>query len=440
MSSNLSLGEKLRQVHKSKELSLANIAHDTGLSESTIGRIERGEEVGGNPTPEQLSAIKKALDIPKAPLLEYEVETYESQLWYAKELIYTERFVEAKNAIHDLTVIFDLPFEKDLGAILLLLEARLLMIEYNNEEAIKRIDKVDTYLNERGHHVRDEVLFLFHFNKSVYYLLANDGKRAVDNGLKALNYENGKLKSDMRVFRAIGMAYFHLGQHFHAVRYLERAVLALSGENATSNVVSLLKLNLATCYIHTNELDKAQKLLDEAHNKAVSTNNERYIDSTFLELGRISHIRGDYDNALIYYDQAILRQKERNPSEYVRGLIYKIVTLIRTKQFVECEQLIDEGRNIINTHKDDIFAVNGDEMLIYYNDLHHRANLKDRSSVVYLENVSIPHYRKVGPKFVALDICSELEEHYKKQRSKMKELAIGVVMRDILLEMMYGEA
>ena len=441
MSSKLSLGEKLRQVRKSKELSLANIAYDTGLSESTIGRIERGEEVGGNPTPEQLAAIKKALGIPDAPLLDYEVKTYEGRLCYIKELIYTGRLQEAKTTIQDLAVILDLPFEKDLFAILLLLDARLLMMENDGvafpEEAKKRIDKVGTYLTEIDHRSRDEVLYWFHFNKCSYYTAKVEYKKALEHGLIALNHENTELRADMAMRRAIGIAYFFRGQLFHASKYFEQAMSAAT-RDTPSKIISQLKSTLATCYIYTNELDKAQKLLEETYSYAKSTNNIWHLVSALLELGKISHIKGNYDDALSFYDQGFLGQKECNLSLYVSGLSYKVVTLIRMKQFDECQKLINEGKDILNTHKERILA--SDNMLMHFNSHHHRANLKDRNSIDYLENVSIPHYRKVGPKFVALDICQELEEHYKKQRSKMKELAIAAVMRDILMEMMYGEA
>ena len=440
MISKLSLGEKLRQVRKHKELSLANVAHDTKLSESTIGRIERGEDVGGTPTPEQLVAIKKALGIPNAPLLDYEVETYESRLWYVLELLHGERYQEAKDIIQDLAVILELPFEGDLSAILLLLHARLLMLESDGgtipEEAIKKIDKVDTYIAEAGYHIRDEVLYWFHFNKCRYYLTQVDYKKALEHGLKILDYGRTGQRTDAAVWRNIGTAYYYCGQLFHASKYFEQAV-SVATRDTPSGQNSLLKLTLATCYIHTRELDKAQKLLEEAHALATSTNNKWYISIALLELGKISHIRGNYDDAIALYDQALAGQKECNATFYVQGLLYKGVTLIRKKQLTECEKLINEGRDIISIHKENIYAY--DTMLIYFTNLQHRANLKDRNSVDYLENVAIPYYRKTGPKFEALEICRELEEHYKKQRSKMKELTVVAVMRDILLETMYGE-
>jgi len=437
MFSNLPLGEKLKQIRVAKGYSLENIGRATNTSERTIGRIERGD-ANSTPSMEQLAILKEALDIPNAPLLDYELATYESRLWYLHELITTDRMQDAKNTVADLSVIIDLPFERDLIAIFLLSEARILINEQNVQEAIVKIDTVETYVNDAGYQPSAEVLHLFHSNKSGVYFWQGNYKQAIAHGLKTLGYESTKLKASTHMLRNIGGAYLLTGQPFHAVRYLEQSISAFKGD-ITSFHVAIAKGILASCYTQIHDFDKARALLNEALLKARGVNDEMNIGRILIELGHVSSESGDYNHALTLYDQA-LKLLKNHKDMYAQGHIYKGVTLIHLKQFAECEKLIAEGRAVVNEIKESTHVFLHEMLTQSFDMLHHRINLKDSNSVAHLERVSIPYYRSIGQKYVALEICTALEEHYRKQRSKMKELTIKGIKCDVLMEMMYGGA
>lgn len=61
------LGKFLRTAREQSGLSLAGLAEITGLTKATLGRFEQG--AFGNPRPEKLRTIAKALDLPVADVL-----------------------------------------------------------------------------------------------------------------------------------------------------------------------------------------------------------------------------------------------------------------------------------------------------------------------------------------------------------------------------------
>ncbi|MCL2571105.1 MAG: helix-turn-helix domain-containing protein [Defluviitaleaceae bacterium] len=105
---NIHLGEKIRQVRILKELTQAYLAHVVGCSGKHISQIESGKVECDDKT---LTLIKKALDIPKAPLTEEELEVYRSQIWVWHDQINTRRISYAETMKDELASILHLPFE-----------------------------------------------------------------------------------------------------------------------------------------------------------------------------------------------------------------------------------------------------------------------------------------------------------------------------------------
>ncbi|MCL2362898.1 MAG: hypothetical protein FWC73_13940, partial [Defluviitaleaceae bacterium] len=97
------------------------------------------------------------------------------------------------------------------------------------------------------------------------------------------------------------------------------------------------------------------------------------------------------------------------------------------------QEMIADGRLLANGDKKFTIGFNALECLV---------NIDDASSVKYLEDVAIPHY-KAGDgsdKVMALELCKEIEAYYKKKRVKTKASAFTTIVRDIYEDMFLGES
>ncbi|MCL2362965.1 MAG: helix-turn-helix transcriptional regulator, partial [Defluviitaleaceae bacterium] len=132
LQSNLPLCKKIAQLRKSKGVSQASLAEAVDRSIMHISRIERGEaECEG----EMLEIIKKVLGIENAPLTELELKLYEDRLWVLYDYLNANRVHEARKMINEMADILELPFEKNLSFIYLMMEFILCTKEYNDPAA-----------------------------------------------------------------------------------------------------------------------------------------------------------------------------------------------------------------------------------------------------------------------------------------------------------------
>jgi len=443
--STLSLGEKIQQIRKSKGLSMENLAYAAGCNTSTISRIESGQLECSE---EMLAAIKKCMEIENAPLLEHELKLYENHLWLVYNAFYGDRKDEAEVMFKSVFPIADLPFEYDLYIMYSMLKVKFVFRAVNTEATMKDVLYEAENILNRADALLDfasiETLHLYHHNKGTYYMYRKDYKNSLKHYLKTLDLVGDNAKPGTLHFSFIGDCYRDLGMPYYSIIYYERAKLMFSGDQF--NIIKTnIDIHLALSYMMVGRYRKARQLHDASLSYAKSRQDKFYIGMLSNDLSLISRKTGNYEEALMFCDQALINLEEATPGSVhlsegtpysMLALYSKADTLLLMKNFTECKEVLEQGKALAIKYEDKTRT-------ILFETLNHMINLmtkKDSSSATYIEDVAIPHLRTCEGEFrlKAVELCEDLEAYYKKNRSNTKALTMAATARDIYKEMIYG--
>ena len=424
--STLPIGEKLRQIRNSKNLSLENVARAVDTSVSTISRIELGQLECGM---EMLAAIKGYMGVSKAPLFNHELKVCEDQLWAIFEFVNANRVSDARDIQKDMFQIWELPFERDLYLFHNMIEVRLLFIEGNSVAAEKLFDDSEVLLEDAS----TENLNLYYRLRGSFAFTRGELKTAKKYYLQTLELQCDAFKSDGMLHYNLGLLYTHLVQPFHAIKHLEMSMAEIKGDRI-HDLGPDLTATLAVNYRLVGELDKAKKLLVEALTLAKSMNYVRSTGISLSHLAAISMKQRNYEDCLALCNEALMLSLENVDSKvYFAILDRKASCLLEMGQITQCREVLAQAK--ILAEKED-----NKDMFILHDAIKHRITIKDSDSSNYIENIVIPHLlsSESGKAHIALEYCEILEAHYKKKGSQKKAMAIAVVARDIYKEMMFG--
>ena len=424
--SALPIGEKLRLIRVAKGLSQENVAHATKSSISTISRIELGQ-IECSAT--MLPAIKTFLGVGEAPLFEYELKIYEDQLFILNDLADAYRTADARDKQSKMFPIEELPFERDLNLLYAVIDARLHFHEGNLEAGVAQLDKCEPYLDEAC----DEVKHIYYRNMGYVYTVRGDIKTAQKQYLRVLDFQSDKLKANAITLYCIGMLYFNLGQPIHAIKYLERAEQAYSGDK-TSIVKTSLYNMLANCYTVSYDFGLAKKLQLEALAYARSIHDEESMSHSLLSLSTTCIRMGNPEEALIYIDEGLnLPDVSEGPylSNHFDACIIKLTALAALKKHSLCQPVIEQAKAL---------SKGSEACTIKLEATIHMMTISNKQSSDYLEEIAIPYFRALGgfQNYTTLEWCNALEAVYKKRGLTKKANAIAAITRDIYREMVLG--
>ena len=190
--------------------------------------------------------------------------------------------------------------------------------------------------------------------------------------------------------------------------------------------------------MNVGEYDKAKILLDQALLMAYSINDIITLVRTYIIMAKVSIKKGDYTECIESCDQglAIYEKNKKNEISIVKFNCNKILlfnkgmALLKMKHFSQVQEIVEQGLSL--SKENETHTIN-------FNVLGHLMTLDDDTSTNYIENIAIPHYMSSMNNFKALDMCRELEQHYKKKKLKKKELAISVTMQKIYEEVFMSD-
>jgi len=438
MKNDLLIGEKIKQIRSSKGISQENMARAIKSNQSYVYRLELGQ---AECSTEMLAAIKKFLEIENAPLLEHEINIYRQRIWVWDSLLDVNRLEDAKEMQSEMSSVLKLPYEQDLHLLFTMVMTRLLLREHNFPKAEELMNNADTLIENAS----NDALFMYHRNKGAIYAYRGDNKNGLKHSLQAINIKGSNIKPDGIILSNIGVLYLGLGRPYHAMKYLERA-LEESRSSHTHFYRSHISTALASLYTFMGEHTKAKELFDESLNYAVSSNNVVQRALAMSNLGLFYIKIGKYEEgvelcnqALEYMQDSGLTDKRLTTNKgFSSSPQYKIVLfnkglgLLKMKEFAKCQEVAAQGKALAD----------GDEKAsTMFDTLMHFTNLGDSSSEKHIENVAIPYFR-AGDGFdrlLAIDLCKDLETHYRKKRAMTKAFAIATIARDIYEEMFIGE-
>jgi len=436
--SNLPIGEKIKQIRSAKGISQENMARAIKSNQSYVYRLEQGQ---AECSTEMLAAIKKFLEIENAPLMEHEISMYRHRIWVWIGLLDTNRFAEAKDVQSELSSILDLPFEHDLCFMFNMVKAAAHLKEFDMPAAMQTMDGMDDLADG----VSNAALYMYHRNKGIINALHGDNKSGLKHFLHALDFESDKIKVDGATLSNIGVLYLGLGRPYNAMIYLERAYKESQRSHAYYSGPHITAA-LASAYMYLGEYKNAKRLFDTAYDQAKSIGNDMQIELTLLNLSLLNIKMGNYEEGVECCNQALthiqksgLQNKKytsnkglNNSPQCIMALFNKGLGLLKMKEFAQCQGVLDQGKALAK----------GDEKAsIMFDTLRHFTTLKESNSEKYIEDIAIPYFRAGdgSDKLMILDLCKDLEAHYKKKRAKIKALSIAAIIRDIYEEMYTGE-
>ena len=428
--SQLSVGEKLKQVRVAKGLSQENVADAVGSSTSSISRIEQDQT---ECTDEMLDDIKAFLGIAGAPLFEHELRAYEDQLWVLNDLANSNRTTDARARQQNMFPIETLPYEQDLCLLHSMIDARLLFQEENIAAGVDRLDMAEAHLEEAC----VEVKHLYHRNRGFVVNTKGGTRASLNEFLRAFDLQSDKLKADASFMYNIGSQYMLLGQIFHAIRYLELAERSLKGDRTNSRLMNAINSGLLYSYIQTREYSRALKKADEVIISAKSAFDEAAAIVALGNIGTIKYHMGNTEEAITYYDKYLKWHTDRidagiGITHHVMMLTSKAIALSTLKKHSQAKEAFKQA----------LALVEGDEHgTIVVEASRHSVAVSVKESSDYLENTAIPYLRALGTEynFLVLDLCDKLETNYKKRGLNKKAAAVIEISRDIYNEIMFGK-
>ena len=415
------IGEKIRLIRESKELSQDYISLKLGLTQGHLSQIESGQaECKGD----LLKNIKAVLEVENAPLTEEELIAFRNQLNYWCDIIRNRNLVKARLLCNEAAAILNLEFEKNLVALYRLFEIKLLVLESGKiDEAEKILGIVASSLDEMS----EEVLYHYYFNRGFLHMYRREYKTALDYNLKAYSYYQASFDKEPALFNNIAACYARLGKPFHSIRFLERASGMLDNERVS---ISRLNINstLAINYIRLNEFGLANDLLTKCLSDAKSIGDWKQYGVVLHNFGCLHHKMNENKISINYFDQAF-EYFEENEQHYLENLYCKIRCLINIKKFDECISLLSKAGKL--TKSNEVY-------MLQFESLHHIIKRHEVDSCQFLYDISIPKLLEAGKHFVALDYCEILIATHKRNRRPKKEAEVKALSAEIYKRIIYG--
>jgi len=446
---NLSLGEKIRQIRKAKGLSQENMAYAIKKSRIFVTRLENGQ---ADFTPDLLAAIKKFLEIEDAPLLAHELEVYKDRLrvWY--EMLAAYRFTEARDMQPLLASIVDLPYERDLIMLFILIEASLVYMEWDIPAADAMVDKVGAMLVPDEASPETRALFHRHIGVrlinrgNIDTVSKDDVVKALGHFLAANNMNSSFVKPNEGLLRNIANCYYNLGNVYKTIQYYEQ-ILKDYTPDQTQIIGAVIRRALGVCYCLVGELSKAKVFCELAVSQFQVFGIDFHVLYSLVYSGIVSLEMGDHREALSFFykaddyvsDETSLKGAIATtfPDSHnnMRALLIfcKALCLLEMKAFAKAKEVIKEGRAWAKKHNREYYTVLTEAPA-------HLITLHDINSSDYIHNVAIPTFLAKGTNVysMALRLCKILEAHYMKRGATRKALEVAGIQRDIYKTMLYG--
>jgi len=408
----LSTGEKIRQIRKAKGFSQENLAHDIGLSTSTVCRIEQGTTAINS---DILKAIKKALDIGSAPLLPGEGEGFRERLQVWHKLILDGHLIEARTLQKSLSEITQLPFEYGLITLYWLFEVSLLLAAQDYEGADTRLKSMKSSLDD----MCDTNMYYYFRNMGWLYMSIgpDKAKKPLDYLLKAKAIAK---KPDGGLYYRIARCYTRLGQPFKSMEMIDKAYAAY-GENKTTSTSLDLDNKMALNCIDIGDTTRARGILEKCLIMAKNISSDMYVAIILHNIGSTYTRDKEWETALEFFTQA---ESYFNITERTMliNYYYKARCLVALRRFAQCKEIL----SLVAEH-----IINSEYYTVLFSSINHLITIKEPASHRYLDAVTIPFLVRYNNIVDTLDYTEILENFHSGKGSTKKALEFAKIQRDI---------
>ncbi|MCL2362077.1 MAG: helix-turn-helix domain-containing protein [Defluviitaleaceae bacterium] len=419
---DMPVGNKILNLRKQLGVTQVEIAEAIGVRRDKIGDVENGLD---EYTERQLQKIREYFNIVGLPLNTQECVIFYRHLYYLRNYVRTKRLQEARDILNKLLHIDNLePCDPDMVMLCKMFEIQLLIAEGYYLDAEKKLDLYDP---EKMH---NENQYHYYYNRGYLSLCNEDYDSGLEYLLKTYELkevnENLLPEDDERLYYHLAQCYTYLEIPYRAIDFVQKAREVCS-EDRIPNYNLYLNRTLARNYINTNQLVKAEKLLEKCIIEYKCTRDNALIGNTLFCFGCLHKKTENWTTAIMYFNDALSYAPEGTITYYA-ALYNKIYCIIQTRAFPDAKKILNEAKTMC---KADLLWKNNFEALHCYLTIYERVSIKNDKECDYIINTAIPHFYENHDYFTAIEYCKLLERHYRKIKSNMNSLLMANEMLKI---------
>jgi ATP/maltotriose-dependent transcriptional regulator MalT len=230
-----------------------------------------------------------------------------------------------------------------------------LILENINEAGEKgNLDTADKWLRAIPDYIADKNPYLIYYKACHYKIVSGNNETALEHFYRAIELFE---KQNDRKF--LISAYTHIAELLIGSGKTQEALKILNSllKEAKSNESKVtLMYWKAIAFYHLSEYTKAQELLEKALELANTANLATIKNAILNTLGNICLVRGDYTQALFYYEVVV--SKINNIYNKFETLLNIVQTLANSGKFDKARKVLDEAENIKYTYSASFFQIN----------------------------------------------------------------------------------
>ena len=419
----LSIEEKIKIIRTAKGVSQIRLAEALNCSDATVSRAEKGQ---GKYTDKQVRAAREFLGIEKVPLFDEEIASFKERLYVWRDLIKDEHMEEARKLHQDLGDITYLTFETDLIILYRILEVRMLLRERSKKERLDEAGEKLELIKPLIEEASKESQYYFYYTMGSLHFLKGNYEEALLSYTLADSIENKDFEKEAGLLYNLAICHAKFGKYVLVIGLLERMRCTLAHDR--KSVLSMYIDNtLGANYGRIGHLEQARELYDKALAKARSINHKLLIGILLHNHGFTCFEMTDFKEAIRYFDEAF-EYLEEGSDGYFMNLYSKLRCLIAMRSSACKEELIRAS----------LLAQGNQHYTLLFDSLSHMRTLREKASLEYIENITVPYLLDKYEYHKALDYCKVLEITYKKLKRRMKSLEMKALAFDIYIKMTSG--
>ncbi|MCL2576335.1 MAG: helix-turn-helix transcriptional regulator [Defluviitaleaceae bacterium] len=427
----LFVAEKLRLLRKAEGLTQYDIAATLLTRQARVSRIERGED---EYTENEIKTLKERFDVVDMPLTGFDCEAFKKRLYHWRDLIRSKRMAEAKELKEQICRIVKLdPCDDDLPVLYRIFEVLYLLMQGSLDIAKEKLE----YLENIFDRMSVEQKYYYHCQKGILNALLNkhyDAIKFYREAQEIMKHHKDILPEDgEKLYYNLAVCYTELEIPSRAIVFLSRIPGIFTKKEMTPHSIGI-NIMLAINYYKVGEYIEAKEILQECLLNAEGINDKFYIGLSLYHLGVLHRYLEDWGKAVEYFDKALgvfNKDAHKYAGYHTLALYLKVRCIIGLRKFPEAESELRKAKLI----KSEV-----DEYPIYLETLKHIMHLHKNNSnyninaVKYLQNTSIPYFKKTNIRFEALDCYKFLARHEEKSGTQKKTIEIKNAICEMLAQ------
>ena len=415
--------KKITQLRLANGLSKTAFAAIIFADFVKVSKVEKGESSYSD---DHITLALKHFDAEGMPLSEFDCATVKNRLYIMRDNTRDRLLENAREICNELAKLVNLePCDDDLPMLYRLFEVILLFFENNIDAAEEKLNYIS---NNKDKLKTIEHRYYFYYNMGTLYIFRGryeEGLAKFNEALKLAGDNNGFSPDDIeRLHYNIANCYAYLDYPYRSIAYLRNTRELHNGRKGERFGVNL-DILFADNYIHVNELELAEKLLQNCLVRAKSINDDHLFGLVMYRYGELHMKKEDWKAAIDCLNKAV-EHLQYGSEQHFFALYRKADAIISGEKFAVARRLINEIKNLY--HEQELYSV-------YIKALEHKVQVSKRLTMetakaeAYILDIAIPYFKSKYDYLEALEYYKLLEQKYALPRVNQKKLleVIGAI-------------